>query len=147
MVRVLNSDIKINKNEILKSLKRINVHLPKEIIDFYCTSNGGEPEKYLYYDEDEDEYVVQCFIPIFSEVKKDITKLVEEFRTESTIPNWFIPIAYDPGGNMFGVSVDKEDYGYIYYWNTDYDLYEEGFEDNIIFLEESFNKFLDKLLN
>lgn len=115
------------------------------MIEFYSDNNGGEPQKYSFLDEDGDEYIVQSFIPIFSTTKKNVVDLVQEFRKERTIPKWFVPIAYEAGGNMFGVSVSGEDCGCIYYWNTDYDYNNGDFEDNICFLAENFNIFFNNL--
>ncbi|MED4402569.1 SMI1/KNR4 family protein [Metabacillus fastidiosus] len=45
----------------------------QDIRDYYLTYNGGKPERYVLIDKDEDEYVVQRFIPI-----KHKNKIAEE---------------------------------------------------------------------
>jgi len=142
---ISNSDITVTTDKIKEALNKIKVQFPKEIIDFYCKYNGGEPSKYIFRDKDGDEFIVQAFIPIMSKTQKDIVQLTQDFRKDKTIEKWFVPIAYEAGGHIFGVSVRSKDYGSILYWNTDYDYYSEKFKDNVYCLADNFDVFLKGL--
>ena len=38
---------------------------------------------------------------------------------EEMIPDDMLPIADDPGGNVIVISLNKDDYGYVYFIRTD----------------------------
>jgi hypothetical protein len=47
--------------------------------------------------------------------------LVEERRKfEGRMPAHLLPLASDPGGNLFVLSVGQNDYGKVYYWDHDH---------------------------
>lgn len=38
-----------------------------------------------------------------------------------------MPIADDPGGNIIGISLNKNDFGYVYFLNHEYDDLDTGY--------------------
>ncbi|MEK8215206.1 MULTISPECIES: SMI1/KNR4 family protein [unclassified Paenibacillus] len=59
------------------------------------------------------------------------------------MPEGFISIASDPGGNEICIGISENYFGKIYFWMHDMESDEEM--ENMIFLKNSFNDFFDNL--
>lgn len=125
---------------------KLQIKFPQEIEQLYLLYNGGSPERYTFYDEEDDGYVVQKFLSIKNDKnhKDTIEYCIEDFRNDGVFPNWLIPVAYDPGGNYYCISVDKEDFGSVYFWSHDYEV-GENIEEYIVYLAESIIEFVEKM--
>jgi len=147
-------------NEIRKTKKNITIEdilslekaydfiFPNDIRDHYLTYNGGEPQKYIFRDEDGDEYVVQNLIPIKYTNQHgtgDLDFSLKNLRMDEILPTWLIPFAKDPSGNLFCFSINKDEEGAIYFWDHEYEFGEDP-EEYVIYLTESIKRFIDSMV-
>jgi cell wall assembly regulator SMI1 len=144
----------INTKEILTDEdisdieKKYKFTFPKDIREHYLTYNGGEPERCVFVDEDGDEYVVQRFIPIKHKNKRgggNLETTLDMLRVDEILPNWLIPFAEEPGGDLFCFSVDEDEEGAIYYWSHEYE-YGEDPEEYVTYLAESLKEFIEAMV-
>lgn len=132
---------KININEIREFEGQYVLSLPEQYIDFLLKYNGGYPEASTFKISDvEGESVVNKFYGI-GDMKGNLAKVFEFLDGE--LPEGFISIGSDPGGNEICIGVSKEYFGKIYFWMHDMEPDEEM--DNMYFLSNSFNDFFDNL--
>lgn len=133
----------IRLEDIVEFEKVNKVHLPDDYKQFLKDHNGGRP-------------VPNLCKPIRSDVQW-IYGMVEEpywaslfqhldiFRHR--IPSWYFPIANDSGGNLYILSLYKDNHGTIAFW--DHELETSGDADqyfeNMTFVASSFTEFLDEL--
>lgn len=132
---------KININEIREFEGQYVLSLPEQYIDFLLIYNGGYPEASTFKISDEEgESVVNKFYGI-GDMKGNLAKVFEVLDGE--LPEGFISIGSDPGGNEICIGVSKDYFGKIYLWMHDMESDEEM--DNMYFLSNSFNDFFDNL--
>ncbi|AJQ94845.1 SMI1/KNR4 family protein [Gynuella sunshinyii] len=62
-------------------------------------------------------------------------------RYRNRVSKFFLPIATDPGGNIFGISLGDADYGKIYFWNHEL----EGQAKSLTWLSNDFSLFISSL--
>jgi cell wall assembly regulator SMI1 len=127
--------------DIIELEKKYNFTFPKDIRDHYLTYNGGEPEKYVFIDADGDELIVQQFISINKENEKgrDLDSVLHNLRTDKILPDWLIPIADEPGGDLYCFSLKTGEEGWIYLWHHEYI---NSSKDSSTFLAESIREFM-----
>lgn len=128
--------------------KKYKIIFPKEIAGHYLTFNGGKPTRNVFIETDGYEYIVNYFIPIKwrnEKGKGNLETTLDLLRVDPVLPEWLIPFAYDPGGDMFCFSTKEEDIGSIYYWSHEYD-YEEDPEEHILCLADSLKTFINSML-
>ena len=116
-------------------------------------SNGGTPKEDWLYDffaevtEAENTSVIREFFSLISDnsVKMSNLRAIYKIMThEETIPADMLPIADDSGGNVIGISLNKDDFGYVYFINHEYDDLNTGYPVKSK-ISESFSAFLDAL--
>lgn len=63
-----------------------------------------------------------CMVGVFFGLRAEAGySLVEEYdQYRGRMPAHLLPIANDPGGNLFVLSVGKDDYGKVYYWDREH---------------------------
>ena len=135
---------KIDSCDLREVEKELNVELPDSIKKFYLANNGGEPERYIFI-EDECEYMLNIIYPLI--VKNDeYVSVVKVYKnTRAILPDWFIPMGDDGGDGLYGFSMKENERGAIYYWCADYD-YGETVDDYLIYLGESIEVLLEKMI-
>ncbi|MBX4262270.1 SMI1/KNR4 family protein [Clostridium estertheticum] len=128
--------------------EKYNFKFPNKVKEYYLQYNGGEPEKYIFIDEDEDSFIVQKFVSIKynSGGGQTLENYIQDIKEDAILPKWLIPFAYDPGGDIYCFSIDKEDNGAIYYWSHEHDL-EEDTEEHVVWLSESMESFINNMTN
>jgi hypothetical protein len=62
---------------------------------------------------------------------------------DGELPEGFISIASDSGGNEICIGTSEKHFGKIYFWM--HDLESDGEMENMTFLKTSFNDFFDNL--
>ncbi len=88
--------------------------LPMDFKVHYLKYNGGyPPEEYQYVLGKNLVYTINSFIPI-KYGRLPIEKVIDDYKSSGCIFYPKIPFAYDNGGNLFCISVEKEYYGQIY---------------------------------
>lgn len=140
---------KLTEQDILNLEHKLNVNLPQDYKGFLLQNNGGSPVEDWVFD----------FTQILPESGKpfDNSSVIRKFSTlselpvfydnligEELIPEKFLPIASDPGGNQILLCTNENNHGKIYFADhgmydleTDYWLMTE--------LADSFTEFINKL--
>ncbi|MCX7746060.1 MAG: SMI1/KNR4 family protein [Clostridia bacterium] len=137
----------ISDEDLLEIEKKYGFTFPQDIRDHYLTYNGGEPEMYVFIDEGY-KYIIQRFIPIKhrktmdSEILEDILDMLR--TADKILPDWLIPFADDPGGNLYCFSLNKDEEGVIYFWEHDYDFGEDP-EEHVGYLAPSLKSFIEAM--
>lgn len=115
--------------------------LPQDLREHYSRFNGGHPVPSLF-PKDGELYQVHDFFPI-----KYGHSLEEAYRNvvvgNNLFPSYLIPIACDPGGDLFCYSVKPTQAGAIYIHQSDY--YDDP-ERAVVFLSKDLASFLDALI-
>jgi SMI1 / KNR4 family (SUKH-1) len=119
------------------------VQLPAEYREFLLTSNGGRPHANVDVPEFM-EVVVNDFFGLQAGEEYDLRG--ERAMYEDRIPPGTIPIAGDPGGNLFLLSVDGDSKGAVYYWDHEEEPQDGGTDwsdfENVYRIAASFDEFL-----
>ena len=95
----------------------------------------------------ENTSVIREFFSLFSEDTVKMGNLKKIYKTmtyEEMIPDDMLPIADDPGGNVLAISLNMDDYGYVYFINHEYDDLDTGYLVKSK-IAESMSDFLDVL--
>ena len=150
---LISSAEKINAEDIADFENEVGIKFPEDYKRFMLKSNGGTPEEEWLYDffdevtEVENTSVIREFFSLFSDEAVKMSNLKKIYKTmtyEEMIPNDMLPIADDPGGNVIGISLNKDDYGYVYFINHEYDDLDTGYLVKSK-IAESLTEFLDAL--
>ncbi|KWW21751.1 SMI1 / KNR4 family protein [Peribacillus simplex] len=141
MTRISSNNPKIFLQDINQFEQEYDVNLPKQYVDFLLKYNGGYPQESNFkISDDEGESLVNKFYGI-GDMKSNLAKVFEVLEGE--IPDEFISIANDPGGNEILLGVSGEYQGKVYFWNHDIEPEEEM--DNMFILADSFTEFFNTL--
>lgn len=97
----------------------LSLNLPKKLKEQYLLSNGGNPDPYVYEDENVDT-VVTRFLSITSSQKKRtaIDTYNHLVLTKKIVPPNYFPFAVDGGGDYFFVDCFSES-GQVYFYRGD----------------------------
>ena len=150
---LINSAEQINAKDIAEFENEVGKIFPEDYKRFMLKSNGGTPKEEWLYDffdevtEAENTSVIREFFSLFSEDTVKMGNLKKIYKTmtyEEMIPDDMLPIADDPGGNVIAISLNKDDYGYMYFINHEYDDLDTGYLVKSK-IAESMSDFLDVL--
>lgn len=144
----VNTKIRLTNDDISDIEKQYKFTFPKDISEHYLTFNGGRPKRNIFKDSDGYEYIINYFIPIKWKNEKgkgNLETVLDLLRADPVLPDYLIPFAYDPGGDMFCFSTKEEDSGTIYYWSHEYD-YDEDPEEHILYLADSLKVFIESMV-
>ena len=141
---------KVTIEGIDKFENRNNVVLSNEYKEFLLEYNGGDVDPSSFYIEEIDNEDAACKFYGINISKYnycyDLDRNIEgSSYAEYFLHDEFIAIACGGGGNevCLGIKPDSEYFGKIYYYI--HDLGDEDPLENICFLANSFNEFLDLL--
>jgi hypothetical protein len=142
------SDVRLAEVE-----RKFKIRLPDAYRAFLLKHNGGvpEPDGVCWKGKKEPAEVCRRFFSIDS--GRDFDDWVKQFERmkdedEPILPLRLVPIASDPFGNFFCLSVLGKDAGKIYFWH-----HEEAYkgkprrdvpDDGVFLMADSFEKFLDQ---
>lgn len=95
--------------------QRFGFSFPDAVKEHYLVFNGGRPVRNMFRKDDE-YFQIQEFLPIkygkngclFEDTYQDLVVGSPEF------PDYLMPIAIDPGGDYYCVSVRPDDEGCVY---------------------------------
>src|SRR5699024_9944271 len=144
MVTLINSYDKLSKSDIEDFENANNVKLTNDYKEYLLKWNGGKPRPGNVFKIDgHGESVLNVFNGI-GDMYDNLSDIIDiyEFR----LPEGFIPIADDPGGNAILLGTIPPYYDHIYFWNheNEPDL-EEPDMGNMYFLADNIWEFLDSL--
>lgn len=116
MIKIENSFRKISHQELEKFELQYNIILPSKYKNFLLKTNGGQPEPNIFLISDEQGASgVNGLFGIYTGGYEDVEKRMEIFK--GRLPNGFIPIGDDPGGNLICLGINKKYYEKIYFWD------------------------------
>ena len=131
----------VNNADLIAIERRFGFSFPDTVRMHYLAFNGGRPVKNLFQ-KDGEYFQIQEFLPIkhgragcrFEDAYQDLVIDTPEF------PKYLMPIAVDPGGDYYCVSMRPRDVECIYCHVHEY------FDDPdraVIYLARSINEFLN----
>ena len=150
---LINSAEQIKAEDIAEFENEVGIKFPEDYKRFMLKSNGGTPKEEWLYDffdevtEADNTSVIREFFSLFSDDTVKMGNLKKIYKTmtyEEMIPDDMLPIADDPGGNVIAISLNKDDYGYMYFINHEYDDLDTGYLVKSK-IAESMSDFLDVL--
>ena len=143
MVDLIGSEKTVSELEFLDFESNFKSVLPAQFKTHYLKRNGGFPAE-------EDVESGRWGLPVngFYSIKYGNLNIFDVIENaEEIIPSnsaygtwskgWFVPFAYDSGGNSIFISLREIDYGSVYIYAQD--------GDNLFKISESFGDFLIKL--
>lgn len=136
-----NTKPKITNKDIQEIEMRYNFTFPNEYREHYLSYNGGEPEKYVFVDEDGDEYIIQQFIPI-NVGNRDLDSVLNVLRRDHIIQDWLIPFAEEPSGDLYCFSISDDSEGEVYLW---YHEVIDNPDDSYSYLCSSLSEFINRM--
>jgi hypothetical protein len=132
--------------DILALEKKIGTNLPADYKEFLMRSNGGRPDPKFFPIrgfENNPFGQVQGFLGI--DDPEESCRLDWKYRAfRGRIPANFFPIACEDGGSLICLCLSGPDTGHVYYWNY-YGEAKPSVGDNVYFIAETFQGFLDSL--
>jgi cell wall assembly regulator SMI1 len=99
----------------------LGITLPPTLRAMYLAANGGEPDPYVFENEDLDT-VVSEFLPLVSGGRSCAMRCYQRLVLElSLVPPAFFPFAIDGGGDYFFTDTLSSN-GDVYFYRGDSDL-------------------------
>jgi len=142
MVRILDTYNKLSLKDIDIFQSQYNIELTNNYITFLLRWNGGTPSPEMFIISDEEGPTVMNYFYSIGDTQYNLEDHLDiyEFR----LPNSFIPIGDDPGGNAILLGTRGPYYDHIYFWDHEQ---EPGYPDmsNMYFLANDIWEFLDHL--
>jgi len=143
-MEITQAEKEITQTDIQKIEKKFSFQFPKEYSDHLLKYNGGKinPAIFSFVENgNKTQSIVDWFLAIYDGEYDNLEKFIEDY--DGRIDENIIPIAHDPGANLICISCRPSDYGIIYFWNHE----KEGLEDNYSVIANSFNEFLNELID
>ena len=130
----------VKQEEILLFEKKYNVKLPNYFIDFLIQYKGGRTKEHIFF-LNSNEYGISSFLP-FSYNRNDCIEKIYDVTISKEVDGGLeradlIPFATDGGGNLYYLSIGKEDNDTVYY--------ERLWTGKLRKLSNSFEEFIDGL--
>jgi hypothetical protein len=141
------------QEDILRIEREIKSELPDNYTDFLINYGGFVCKGYCYPLSSESKAAL-AIVNVFFGYLTDGYDLLDAWHTykdeeDLRMPRSFLPIATDPGGNMFCLSLFGEDEGKVYFWDHELEEMPEPGEEpgysNVTLLANSFDEFIDSL--
>ena len=136
----------LSDREIAAFERRLDARLPHDYRAFLQEFNGGVPSA-RYYSALRERLLVQSFTRLAPGRSDDIETIAQSL--EGRIPSSFLPIALDPQGSMFLISLREGTRGRVYFWDHEREPEEPTDElasfSNIYEIAPSFTDFFGAL--
>lgn len=137
----------ISVNEVHKYEIKYGVSLPDDYRQFLMKYNGGfRPNPCIVLVADSESKVLYADIDQFIgvvDVPEYCRQAVEHLASAGIDYHEFFPIADDSTKNSFFMSLRQQDYGSVYYWNSDYEF---DLSFSVYKVADSFTTFIQALL-
>jgi hypothetical protein len=143
MIENKNEFGKLQEIEVNDFEKENNIKLPKDYRDFLLEFNGGKPSPNR--NENPNTIVTYILGMHNGDYYASLYKHIDMFK--GRLPLSTFPIATDPFGNLFIMSLHTEGRGHIYFWDHEGEPeYQDGhYVDNCSFVAYSFSEFVNNL--
>ncbi|AQY49783.1 hypothetical protein PWEIH_02222 [Listeria weihenstephanensis FSL R9-0317] len=143
MVKITSKNEKLSLDRLEVFEKEHDIRFSTEYRKFLLNYNGGYPDKSTFKIKGEDgeyESILNVLYGI-GEMYDNLEKNFDIF--DELVDVGFVPIADDPGGNQICISINKENYGAIYFW--EHELGNEDELENLFYIAANFDEFLTNL--
>ena len=129
---------KATKQHVNNFVESKNIKIPDKLIDFWVKQNPVEVKESCFI-KNSNEYQV-----LFFPFAEDYPEWTFQNAFENLFVDFFeknyVSFGSDPGGWQFVISVQKSDFGKVYFCRMD-----EALEDALTLLADSFEEFIDGL--
>ena len=117
-MKFINSEPSISALEIANAEKALGITFPSSVRSLYLSTNGGNPEPYVF-EADKIDTIVTEFLPLKSGCKGTALKSYERLVLDKKlVPPHFSPFAIDGGRDYFFVDCSTSN-GAVYYYKSD----------------------------
>jgi len=132
-------DLPLSLEQIWAVERQLGFALPESLKRSYLAANGGEPEPYVFENDDVDTVVSQ-FLPLISPKRSTSVDIYRRLVLQKQlVDSRFFPFAVDGGGDYFFVDVLTPE-GEVYFYRSDNDP-----GDELLDLHMGLNKFWSSL--
>lgn len=131
------------ENELNDFETQNGTKLPQDYRDFLLKFNGGKPNQKTSFNT---STKVTYFLGMHNgDYYASLYKHIEMYK--SRLPFGTFPVATDPFGNLFIMSLHPESNGHIYFWDHEEEPeYQDGhYTANCFFVANSFSEFVESL--
>lgn len=144
MYKVINRGNKISADCLTLLESFLECGIPREYKQFLLDYNGGEIEPNCF-DFNTGSSSIRYFFQINSKGISDWVKNYKLFKNR--IPESFIPIGNDDGGNLILLGIKGEVRNKIYFWDHEFEKDDEKEPDyfNLSLVADSFQGFINML--
>ena len=143
MVKIENSYKKLSLLEIEKFELKNRIIFPSKYKKFLLRTNGGSPKPHIFLISNEQgESSINGLFGIYTGEYEDIGTRMEVF--DGRIPDGFLPIGDDPGGNLICLGINEKYYDKIYFWDHEEEA-DEPDMTNMYFLANDIDELFNKL--
>lgn len=144
-LKILDHNGPARSDLVLELEEKVAAKLPEDYLQFLEVYNGGRPEPDTFsFDNEDDATDVHCFFGVGVKGADGFDWILEVFT--GRIPDGYIPIAGDSGGNLVCMDLRHDGAGRIYFWDHEFEADEEAPSmDNMYLVANSFTAFLAAL--
>ena len=122
-----------------------DIVLPVDYKEFLIMHNGGKPSLNIEPTVNSDVQWIYGLVeqPYYASIFQPIDMF------KNRIPSWYMPIANDSGGNLYIMSLFKDNYGLIAFWRHEEETKgsADQYFDNMDIVATSFTGFLTQLVS
>lgn len=141
----MNKIVKLNNKTSLEKIQEFESYIGYELPDkykiFLLDCNGGYPELSSFKISDQEG---ESLVNKFYGIEDDDCNLKDVYDClEDILPEQFVSIADDPGGNEVCIGLDDEYRGKIYFWF--HDRFCVNAMDNMYLISDDFDEFYNNL--
>jgi hypothetical protein len=139
----------VTLEQIKKLQLQTKIEFPKDYIEFIIQHNGGIPEPNFFEipNQDGNGSYVDLFFGIDVPSYANLKDILEVYKNR--LPEGFVPIGEDPGGNLICIGTRIPYIGNIYFWDHHDELDESGLSkkdmSNMYWLADNLFDFIDNL--
>ncbi len=108
----------LSQSDVQNLEKKLGVTLPDDYRNFLLTYNGGSPRPEGIDIQGYGDSDVQVFFGIGRAIESSCIGWNLETLGDR-LPEGLVPVASDSGGNVFCISLRKQDYGFVLYADLD----------------------------
>src|SRR5690625_4608174 len=139
---LIKSHKKLSLSNIKSFESKNNVNLSKNYIKFLLHWNGGKPRPNNVFSID--GYGISV-LNVFNGIGDMYYNFEDEIDAyEYRLPDGFVPIGNDPGGNAILLGTKEPHYDHIFFWDHEQEV-DEPDMSNMYFLASNIWEFLDSL--
>ena len=147
-IQVTKSAGPLNEVTINETANELGIQLPESYRKFLLRNNGGRPNPTvfpIFGDSTDTHGILNEFCCICKKNSNDL--IYKRGVFDGRVPDNFLIIGNDPGGNQICLSIAGNDYGKVYFWDHENEVAEgeEPGYQNVYLIANSFDEFLDTL--